>query len=82
VLFREVLYRLCRNEQGRLGYHLRVIKPTTWLDPDDCDDSDDWISISTPSLPAMAMRCGSTMGRFDPLSTAYDPNKTFRDHSL
>jgi hypothetical protein len=35
------------------GYHLRVIKPITWLDPDDCDDSDDWISISPATLPAM-----------------------------
>jgi hypothetical protein len=26
------------------------------LDADDCDGSDDWISISTPTLPPMAMR--------------------------
>src|SRR6516164_5423810 len=36
------------------------------LDPDDCDDSDDWISISTPTLPPMAMRRVSTTGRLDP----------------
>jgi hypothetical protein len=22
---------------------LAIIKPITWLDPDDCDDSDDWL---------------------------------------
>jgi len=33
--------------------HLRVIKPIAWLDPDDCDDADDWISISPATLPAM-----------------------------
>jgi hypothetical protein len=49
VLLREVLCRLCRNEQRRLGYHLWVIKPITWLDPDGCKDSDDWFSISTPT---------------------------------
>ena len=42
-LFREVLHRLCCNEQGWFGYHLWVINPITWLDPDDCDDSDDWL---------------------------------------
>jgi hypothetical protein len=41
--FCEVLYRLRCNEQGGLGYHLWVIDPTTWLNPDDCDDSNDWL---------------------------------------
>src|SRR5215469_14244085 len=36
------------------------------LDPDDCDDSDDWISSATPTLPPMAMRRVSTTGRLDP----------------
>jgi hypothetical protein len=38
--FREVLYRLCRNEQRWLGYHLWAIKSITWLES---DDSDDWL---------------------------------------
>ena len=39
--FREVLYRCGRNEEGRLGYHLVAIKPITWGDADDYDDTDD-----------------------------------------
>ena len=42
-------YRIMRTA----WLHLRVIKSITWLDPDDCDDSDDWISISPATLPAM-----------------------------
>jgi hypothetical protein len=33
--------RLVSASCGRLGYYLWVTKPITWLDPDDCDDSDD-----------------------------------------
>jgi hypothetical protein len=35
--FREVQYRWRRNAEGRLGYHLRMIKPVMGLDPAECD---------------------------------------------
>jgi hypothetical protein len=42
VSFREVLYRWRRKEQRRLTYG--PLSPTTSFDPEDCDDSDDWLS--------------------------------------
>jgi len=35
VPFRKVQYRLRRNAEGRLGYHLWMIKPILGLDPDE-----------------------------------------------
>jgi len=38
VPFREVLYRLHRNEEGRVAYHL----PIMGFDPDECDHEENW----------------------------------------
>jgi hypothetical protein len=40
--YREVVYRWCRNEEGRLAYHLWMIKPIMGLDPDECDHDENW----------------------------------------
>jgi hypothetical protein len=76
VPFREVLCQWRRNEQGWLGSHQarpRGSIPITATTPTiGCG-----ISISTLTLAAMAMRRGSTAGRHEPLTTAYDPTRTW-----
>jgi hypothetical protein len=42
VFFPDVLYRWRCNEQRQLTYG--PSSRTTWFDPEDCDDTDDWLS--------------------------------------
>ena len=42
VPFQVVLYRWRRNEEGRVAYHLWMIKPIMGLDPDECDHEENW----------------------------------------
>jgi hypothetical protein len=70
--FREVLYQWRHNEQGWLGSHQarsRGSIPITAATPTIACG----ISISTLTPSAMAMRRGSTVGRHEPLTTAYEP---------
>jgi hypothetical protein len=51
-----------RNEQGRVGHYLWAIKPITWLDLDDCDDSDDSVwdfDFDPDPADAACFNCGS-----------------------